>query len=370
MTTCNSVGNYILFRTGSSVPTRIGSRFESCGQEYYSALVAKKRKYYILKNPPNTIQLPIKSCLTTSFTITVGKRIYAIDPVIYDTLTASLALNPVYTLDQLQQQIKLARIATGTLPPMSVQLAQVPISDLYRRYTYNYGPSQNLKMSDLTKPVYSYPFKMGFRTDLAFLSDSSYLEYFGAKLDVEYSRFIQISNNILNNLSCENAGTSNTILQFYPGGISDVFGTTILTKHNYDAFNNGTKIAFEPIFVYIQPESNIKHGGHNIPISGIISGIDLSISNDIDTELSCKVFNEFSQTGESYSTENALKKYSEIVFTPIKTDLQRIDNLDYYFGMGFNVVLTDGGFTSIAALETLLSKVTKDQNTKLISHTI
>ena len=365
MAACDSVGNYILYRTGSNVPTRIGGRAETSERAYNSVLVAEKRKYYVLKNPPNTIQLPIKSCLTASFTITVGKRIYAIDPAIYDTLIASLALNPVYTLDQLQQQIKLARIATGTLPTLAVQLADVPQSELHRRYTYNYGPSQNLKMPVLTKPVYPYPFKFGFRTTQAFISDS-YLEYFSTKLDTEYSRFIHVSNNISNNLTCENAGTSNTISQFYPGGISDVFGSTILSKHNYDAFNNGTRIAFEPIFAYIQPENNIKHGGHNTPTYGIVSGIDLSVLNVIDELTTCQVYNEFSQTVEIYSTVNALTKYGEIVFTPIKTDLQRIDNLDYYSGLEFNIILTDGGFTSIAALDALLIKITKNKNTKLI----
>lgn len=130
----DSLGNYILFSSTSTANTRLWSRDLTAA---YNTFSPAKKKYYVLKNPPATVgRLPTATTCGTPKTIKLGNKTYIIDPNIYDALIASLALRPVGSLEELQALIKQVRTQLGIPAPIGVQLKNEPLRNIITKYTY------------------------------------------------------------------------------------------------------------------------------------------------------------------------------------------------------------------------------------------
>jgi hypothetical protein len=317
MSVCDSVGNYILFETGSRQPTKRWVRAESSGTDTCGPRVHEKLKYTVLKNPPATVKGVIKSCLTTSYTIRVGKRLYAIDPTIYTELTASIAANPVNSFEELQARIKLVRIQTNHLSSIGVQLSNVPLSQYRKRYTYaSTLPPEEAKGE---RKAFDFGYVTGSLINsptLEFLIDSFRAKYPNALF--AKPQFIYAKPNE----GCEYKPMK--IKDLYPGGAADRFGTPLLSIDNLNAFRENTLIQYKAMFVFLSPDSNRASGGKYYSKTGVVIGFD------------SRIFTPPSLVGE-------IAANSELIFVAVQSRIQKIFYSDYPPGIGLELKATNGG---------------------------
>ena len=331
MAVCDSTGNYILFGTGSRQPTRTWTRAETSGTDTTGPRVREKLKYTVLKNPPSTVQGRNKSCLTDAFTIQVGGRLYAIDPAIYAPLSASLAVDPVATLPELQARIAEIRTQTGTTPPLAVQLASIPLSQYKKRYTYKATESPAKPSGETTA------FSFGYRTGELIQAPYSYSEFVVKILfdfiipyindfHFEHGQYI----HVVKNGGCYTGNT--TIQDLYPDASSDRFGTPLLSQKNMIPFRNGQPyIQYSDVFVFLAPSNNRNNGGKFTSRVGIMLGYDLSLM-PVPTI-----------PGSTYANfYNEIKANSELIFIPVISFDERISYINYPPVLGLNLRAVDG----------------------------
>jgi len=321
MAVCDSLGNYILFQTGSRNPTRTWARADSSGTDTTGPRVNEKLKFTVLKNPPSTVQAPVRSRLTTSFTVAIGSRLYAIDPAIYDALLASLVTRPVSSLAQLQERIKEIRVLTGTPPPLAVQLVDIPLSQYKKRYTYKTTESPAGQVEERTK--YDFGYKTGSLVNLALaplinvILTINRVKY--PSLYFAPPQFV----SVVGNGGCFITNTQ--IRDLYPNGKADIFGTPLLSKQNLDAFQNNSLIQFASVFAYFLPASNRAYGGKFRARAGLMLGFDTRLSFSSSTAFA-----------------KLLADNSELIFIPIMSTIEQLSHINFPMGMGLDLRLVDG----------------------------
>jgi len=347
MAVYDSVGNYILFETGSNQSTRTWWRSENSGRDTTGPRVLEKLKYTILKNPPNTVRLLRQNYLTSEYTVKVGTRLYAIDPVIYSELIASLALVPVYTLAQLQTRIAEIRVLTNTSAPLSVQLAEVPLSQYRKRYTYL--TSESPQTQTTKKTHYDFIYKVGNLISSAYLDtviqpykDMYPTAYFATP------QFLYVTPN-------EGIFGNTKIQGLYPGASADIFGTPLLAIANLVASRTGAIIPYTPIFAYFSPASDRANGGMYTAKTGLVLGFDSRFPlNPINAEF-----------------RDLLTLNSELIFVPIQTRLEQVTYVDYPPNSAINLKVTNGGKTDQSTFNAAVQKINIGMtNSKSVALTI
>ena len=321
MAVCDSLGQYILFQTGSRNPPRSWARANSSGTDTLGPRVNEKLKYTVLKNPPSTVRASVQSRLTASFTVQVGSRLFAIDPAIYDALLASLKTRPVSSLTQLQERIKEMRVQTGTQPPLAVQLIDVPLSQYKKRYTYKTTESPAGQIEERVKYDFSYRTGSLVNLELAPLVNVI-MTINRVKYPTLYFASPQFIS-VVGNGGCFINQTQ--IRDLYPNGKADIFGTPLLSKQNLEAFYGNRVIQFASVFAYFLPASNRAYGGKFRARAGLLLGFDTRLSFSSDSAFG-----------------NLLADNGELIFIPIMSTIEQLSHLDYPMGMGLDLRLVDG----------------------------
>lgn len=316
----DSDGNYILFSTGSSYPSRTWSRAETSGTDTTGPLVHAKLKYYVLKNPPNTAKATTKSCLSSAFTIKVNRREYAIDPAIFDALQASIAASPVKSVEQLKERITQIRAATNKPPPINIQLQNVPLSQYKKRYTYLATDSKAPVLEE--RIAYDFAYRMGIfvgdspslQAAIAILKAQFPTAYFGAPQFFYVTPNVQCYSNL-------------RVRDLYPGGAADLFGIPLLSTGNLEASKKNVVFPYFPMYIHISPESDRADGGVFPSQIGLLLGYDSRLAVPIDPR-----FPFLPELAE------LMKTNSELVFIPILSRLEEVTYQSYPPSMGVHLL--------------------------------
>lgn len=318
----DSLGNYVLYSTGSTAATRNWSRDTSAGE---NRIFPEKLKYYVLKNPPSTVKgAPLRRC-NGSKTVVVSGKTYAVDPSIYSYVAESLVQSPVFTLQQLQERIKFIRVATNNPSPLSVQLKDVPLRGLVKNYQYE---SIGDKWKDVKTPVslqVSVDYIAGNPVDLV-LKNFPLLVQFESlftspRLMVENATYILVQ---------QNNGCS------YTGKIADLYGSasrvgsTILAIQSKQDFIDYGIFEFAPILCFMVPYSTKYRNGNVKAKFGFLVGFPPS-------------FLELYELGPDTLVYKTIAANSELLFIPIQSDLEIIENTDIPKGNGLSFPITNGG---------------------------
>jgi hypothetical protein len=319
MAVFDSDGNYILFATGSRQPTRTWARADTSGTDTTGPLVHTKLKYYVLKNPPNTVHAKTKSCLSTAFTIKVNRRDYAIDPNIYDALIASIAASPVISFEQLKERIAQVRAATNKPPPIGIQLQDVPLSQYKKRYTYLTSDSKAPVLEE--RIHYDFAYRMGIllgdspslQAALVILKAQFPTAYFGKPQFFYVTPNVQCYSNL-------------RVRDLYPGGAADLFGTPLLSTGNLSSSKFNLIFPYYPMYIHISPESDRADGGVFPSQIGLLLGYDSRLTVPIDPR-----FPFLPELAE------LMKTNSELVFIPILSRVEEVTYQNYPPSMGIHL---------------------------------
>ena len=322
MAVFDSLGNYVLYSTDSTAATRNWSRDTSAGD---NKIFPEKLKYYVLKNPPSTVKgAPLRRCSSTK-TVVVNGKTYAIDPSIYTYVVESLAQSPVFTLQQLQERIKLIRVQTNNPSPLDVKLKDVPLRGLIKNYTYE---SVGDKWKDEKTPVsltISVDFIAGNPVDLISINFRMLAEFqsffTSPRLMVENATYVLVQ---------QNNGCS------YTGKVADLFGSasrvgsTILAVQSKQNFTDYGIFDFTPILCFMVPYSTTYRNGNVKAKFGFLVGFPPS-------------FLELYELGPNSLVYKTIAANSELLFIPIQSDLEIIENTDIPKGNGLSFPVTNGG---------------------------
>jgi len=319
MAVCDSVGNYILFETNSRQPTRKWARAETSGTDSIGPRVREKLKFTVLKNPASTIKGPLTSCLSGAYRVQVGVRLYAIDPAIYSALKASLDISPATTLGELQARIAEVRVQTNTRPSLATQLADVPLSQYRKRYTYATADSVNEGKGE--RIAFDFGYTVGALVYNSIIDQviQSTIKPLYPESYIATPQFLYVAPN----LGC---GGATQIKNMYPGGTADRFGTPLLSSANISDFRrNNVGSPYYPMLVFLTPANDRAHGGIYVAKAGVLIGFDA----------------RFTTTDQDLKP--LLAANSELIFVPVLTRLEQVTYLDYPPGMGINLEATNGG---------------------------
>ena len=330
MAAFDSFGNYILYATGSKNPTRMWNRAETSGTDICAPRVHEKLKYYVLKHPPATAApVALKS---NAPTIQIGKATYAIDPTIYSALLRSIAISPVLNLIDLQARIKTVRAELGEPAPISLQLADIPLSQYKRRYTYQSSASSYPverfvnKIKNMTP--YSYPFALGDFVNFPELNQLPRFGLFkqifvGFPLNYDLARYFYVSKN-------DNCLRTNKINDLFPGNGADLFGASILSVKSIELYNRrGIKFFFPTATTLVHGSTDI-YGGKNPIELGIIIGINGTILRAYNLPITTEFLRRVDEN-------------SQFIFIPVKSQLDLIEYMIPPNGSGITFPDNNGG---------------------------
>jgi hypothetical protein len=323
----DSVGSYVLFSSVSQSKTRVWTR-EILGD---TCRFPAARKYYVLKNPPATARFATpKINVATAKTVVVGNVTYAIDPPIYAALNASLQTDPVRTLPELQERIVRIRLELKLPPKLGAVFRNAPLRGVFdnRRYESIGDKWKSAKIPNETKRVFDVDFKVGKPIDINVenfpLIDEYQALFPKRRLVIQNAQYVY---------ALVDAGCA------YTGLVDDLFdrasrvGATILAIQSRQNFFNFGVLSFAPIVTVMVPESPRFQGGDYPVKFGILFGITPEV-------LSNYVFPSKNKVLEAI-TEN-----SQLIFVPIQTELDRIENVDLPEGSGVTFPVTNGGSLS------------------------
>ena len=322
MAVFDSLGNYVLYSTNSTAATRNWSRDTSAGD---NKIFPEKLKYYVLKNPPSTVKgAPLRRC-TGAKTVLVNGKTYAVDPSIYDYVVESLAQSPVFSLQQLQERIKFIRVETNNPSPLSVQLKDVPLRGLIKNYTYE---SVGDKWKDVKTPVsikVGVDYIAGNPVDLI-IKNFPLLKLFQSlftspRLMVENATYVLVQ---------QNNGCS------YTGKVADLYGSasrvgsTILAIQSTQTYTDYGIFEFAPVLSFMVPYSTTYRNGNVKAKFGFLVGFPPSFLAQYG----------YGPDSIAYQT---IEANSELLFIPIQSDLEIIENTDIPKGNGLSFPVTNGG---------------------------
>ena len=339
----DSLGNYVLFSSTSTANTRLWSRDLTAA---YNTFSPAKKKYYVLKNPPATATriLQPRTCGNPK-TIKLGNKTYLIDPNIYDALIAALALRPVRSLEELQALIAQIRAQLGVPPPIGVQLKNEPLRNIITKYTYP-SVGDNWKQGKTDRPS-----KIGSLFKLGNYVTYHYAEYSYALPNITFWKD-KFPNRTLNLKKAQYFYAQQNDGCKYTRRYVDLFtlatrsGVTVLPANALSLYEQTKIIDFSAF-------------------PGLNTSLTLTLAFLLaDTaELKAGVFPALfgaifvASTGWSQQIENLpgvnlrdiiiadINANSELIFIPLETDLDLINNVTLQPGTGFYFPVTNGGGT-------------------------
>ena len=323
MAVYDSLGSYVLFSTDSDSKTRLWNR-----DNYLKCIYPRALKYHVLKNPPATDKKRrplLKRAIGTKIFV-VGTAQYAIDPVVYDALMESNQSDPILNLADLQKRIALIRIQLN-FPNIAAEMKKEPLLGLKGPSTYNsIGDTwTNAK----TTRLFDVDFKVGENIDIN-------IENF--PLIAEFQSFFTKRRLVLKNAqyiyALKNDGCD------YARSIDDLFerasraGALITAIKSRIKFLESRVISFLPVLTFMVPDSpKFREGDYPVKF-GVLLGISPRLLEGIDFPAKENVL-------------NAIAENSELIFIPIQTELDMIENEDLKAGTRVTFPMTNGGDLSI-----------------------
>jgi len=291
-----------------------------------------KLKYYILKNPPNTTVAPVATLVTTTpqnVIVRFGKT-YIIDPLIYKFLVVSLAAQDVSSFKELQDRIKQVRIANSIPAPLSIFFKDITLLGLKTSRTFLTSPTtvpQEVLFPTNPGPDYKIISALDSSDALYALCESLLITYF-----VNTSYQFRISNAQGISVQCDVACK-------YTTNLEEMFAIAKRSMQFITASANApvllagaTFLQFKPIMVFMVPYSNNRY---LYPVKlGVLFGINAPFVD---------IYFAFLTESERNAIKASLQKVSELIFVPIQTDDEYIDNRDFPDGTTVNFPVTNSG---------------------------
>jgi len=320
----DSLGEYILFSSESDAKTRLWSRDTNASNKCVNQA---KLKYHVLKNPPATMKMQVPSAARITKTVKVGNVTYAIDPVIYDELIYSLNLSPVYTLEQLQERIKIVRIQTNKPPPLNVLLKDVPLRGVFQNRQYNsIGDKwENSKVAVAENKRADVDFKVGNPININ-IENFPFIKAYQA-LFIKGQLVLQNAQYIFAqvNVGCAYTGKTNDLF-----GVASRAGARITAIQSRQNFFKYGILSFEPVLTVMVPSTS-RNATDDYPTK---FGVLVSITPEL--------LSKYNLPSKPLILD-AISKNSELIFIPLQTQLDRIENIDYPVGTGVDFPVTNGG---------------------------
>jgi hypothetical protein len=225
----------------------------------------------------------------------------------------------------LQERIKSIRAETNNPSPLSVQLKDVPLRGLIKNYQYE---SVGDKWKDVKTSIslqVSVDFIAGNPVDLVLKSFpllAEFQSYFTSpRLMIENATYVLVQ---------QNDGCS------YTGKVADLYGSasragsTILAIQSKQAFIDYNIFEFEPILCFMVPYTTTYRNGNTKAKFGFLIGFPPSFLSIYDI-------------GPDSIIYQTIQENSELLFIPIQSDLEIIENADIPKGNGLSFPLTNGG---------------------------
>ena len=340
----DSLGNYILFSSTSTANTRLWSRDLTAA---YNTFSPAKKKYYVLKNPPATatrIPLTRRTCGTPK-TIQLGNKTYLIDSSIYDAVVAALALRPVQSLLELQALIAQVRAQLGVPAPIGVQLKNEPLRNIITKNTYpSIGDTWKQGKTD-------QPSKIGSLFKLGNYVTSYYAEYSNELPNINFWKD-KFPNRTLNlkkaqyfyaqqNDGCNYSRRYVDLFTLATRSGVTVLPTTALSRYeqfkiiDYSAFpGSNTSLTLTLAFL-LADTAELKAGVFPALFGAIFVASTVwsqQINNLPGVPLKDIIIADINAN-------------SELIFIPLDTDLDLINNVTLSPGTGFYFPVTNGGGT-------------------------
>lgn len=358
MAVFDSVGNYILFSTVGSAKTRSWTRDTSAGSNTH---FPEKLKYYVLKNPKSTTAAPVPTVNIRNLkTVKVGTKTYAIDTNIYEAMVASLAANPVQTMLQLRERIVLVREQLGIPPPISVQLRDVPLRNYIKTTQYSSVGDEWKRGKTDQKAVIGSFFKFGNKVSSLFLNNLQSLPYINFWSDKFTKRTLSLKDAQYF-YAQSNDGCS------YTRNYADLFttavqsGSTVLPPTTFLKFTQSGIIDYDPFpgvsqtslsltLAFLLADSpNLKITKFPVKFGAIF------IATNVWSDLILDAFGNPLQPLQS-QIKAEIQANSELIFIPLLSELEIIDDLSFGSQTGFYFPVTNGGDLNVK-MATLLSKL-------------
>ena len=319
MAVYDSLGSYVLFSTQSDSKTRLWNRDNSLKCIYPRAL-----KYHVLKNPPATDKKS-RPLLRPKFApkiFRLGTAQYAIDTVVYDPLIESHQANPILNLTDLQKRIALIRLQLN-FPNLAAEMKKEPLLGLKRVSTYNSIGDQWTQTK--TKRTFDVDFKVGENIDINIENYPLIAEFQSffprRQLVLKNAQYIYA----LRNNGCDYARTIDDL--FINASRSGALVTAIKSRIK---FLETKEISFFPLLTFMVPDSpKFREGDYPVKF-GVLFGISPRLLEGIDFPAKENVL-------------NAVAENSELIFVPIQTELDRIENEDLDVGTRVTFPMTNGG---------------------------
>jgi hypothetical protein len=255
---------------------------------------------------------------------------YIIDPLIYNLLVASLAVQDVSSFSELQDRIKAVRTANAIPAPLSIFYKDVTLLGLKTSRTYLTSPTTvDQKNLFPTNPGPDYKIISAINATNALFSvcQSLLITYFS---NTSYQ--FRISNAQGISVQCDVACKYTTNLEemFTIADRSMQFITASAAAP--DLIQGVTFRQFKHIMVFMVPFSNNRY---LYPVKlGVLFGINAAFVDE---------YFKFLSPVERNSIKANLLEVSELIFVPIQTDTEYIDNKDFPDGTTVNFPITNSG---------------------------
>ena len=344
---CDSLGNYILNSSDASCNSvKIWNRDISRSSNVF---YPNKTKYYILKNPPSTVRSPprLVVCNNSPKTVNIGNIAYIIDATIYDTVVTLLQTNPVNTLDKLRLTIAEARRIQNKPAPLSVQLRDVPLSNILTTRTYTSIGDTWRSSKSVPKNVVGSFFKSGDILNRLFSDTADFLPYINFWKGKFNNREMNLKKAIYfyaqTNDGC---GYSSTYNSLYTTSLRS--GSTILPANSIQLFQKTGIIYFDPfpsssgalslMLAFLVSTDIVKPGTYPAKFGAIFIADDYWLNGIPDVT-------KPGLGGKTLRTliRNEIKANSELIFIPIESQLDLIESIPLGRNTGFYFPYTNGG---------------------------
>jgi hypothetical protein len=347
------------FSTVGSAKTRSWTRDTTAG---FNTHFPEKLKYYVLKNPTSTTAKPVPQNVNyrTLKTVKVGTKTYAIDTNIYEAMVASLAANPVQTMLQLRERIVFIRAQLGIPPPISVQLKDVPLRNYIKTTQYSSVGDEWKRGKTDQKAVIGSFFKFGNKVSSLFLNNLQNLPYINFWSDKFVKRTLSLKNaQYFYAQSNDGCGYSRNYADLFTTAVqsgSTVLPSTTFTRFrqsgiiDYDPFPGASQTSLSLTLAFLLADSqSIKITQFPVKFGAIF------LATNVWSDLILDSFGNPLQPLQS-QIKSEVQANSELIFIPLLSELEIIDDLNFAPETGFYFPVTNGGDLNVK-MDTLLTKL-------------
>lgn len=334
--------NYIQFATKSDAKTKLWTRDDIPHDEIYY----KKLKYYILKNPPSTVKnTPQLIVCKNVKTVRVGNKQFVINSNIFDRVEQKLAQNPTNSSDVLKQYIAEARSELGITPPLSVQNKDIPLRNVLINKTYNSLGTKWETSKILDKPRVGSLFKFGKKVSSLFETYKEtlpYINFWSGKfrsrnLNLKQAQYFYAQEN-------DGCNYTSSYVDLYGKALRS--GASILPISalllyqetgiiNFEPFPSSSRTLSLMLAFVISDQNFVKLGVFPAKFGAIFVASTYWLDSVPKTPVN----------GTNLQTllRNEIKANSELIFIPILSELDIIENVTISPNTGASFPATNGG---------------------------